>query len=140
MVCVRLLLAAWVACTPALLAACSGTEKPAVEPNLFPADYKDQILKAMPEVVADTAYIRDAGITDPALMQFGAAQRYAACVRFNPRKSGTEYDGIQVRLAIFNGGSLTQFTKATTEQCGSAAYKPFPEMERLCLGERCRRR
>jgi hypothetical protein len=121
-----------------VLAACSGPEKPAVDPNFFPADYKAAILKVIPDVVADPADMRDTGISDLALMQIGSSQRYAACVRFNPKKSKTEYDGIQVRLAIFNGGNLAQFIAATSEQCGNVAYKPFPELEKLCFGDRCK--
>jgi hypothetical protein len=128
------------ACALALaLAACAGSSpKPEVDPNLFPADYKDQILKMMPEIVADPSYMRDTGISDLTLRPVGESNRYAVCVRFNPRKSKTEYAGVQERLAIFYGGKLAQFVKATPEQCGKAAYKPFPELEQLCFGDRCK--
>jgi hypothetical protein len=70
-------------------------------------------------------------------MRFGAAERYASCVRFNPLKTRTEYYGIQRRIAIFHGGQLSQFPIATPEQCGNAAYQPFPELEKICVRERC---
>ncbi len=119
------------------LAACTSREPPKVEPNIYPSDYRKEIIAAMPSVVADTSNIREAGVTDPALMKFGDVERYASCVRFNPKKSKTEYAGVQERVAIFFAGQLTQFPKASPEQCGHAAYKPFPELEKLCLRERC---
>jgi len=27
--------------------------------------------------------------------------------------------------------------EATKEQCGNAAYKPFPELEKLCQAKKC---
>jgi len=27
--------------------------------------------------------------------------------------------------------------QASKEQCGNAAYKPFPELEKLCLATKC---
>ena len=119
------------------LAACAGRDPPAVDPNLFPSDYKADILKMMPQIVDDPSNMRDTAISELALTQIGNERRYAACVRFNPRKSPTVYEGVQERLAIFNGGNLAQFIPATPEQCGKVAYKPFPELEKLCFGDRC---
>jgi hypothetical protein len=118
------------------LAGCTST--PAEPPvNVYPSDYKKEIIKSMGELLEDLANIRDAGVTAPALMRFGAAERYASCVRFNPLKTRTEYYGIQRRLAIFHSGQLSQFPIATPEQCGNAAYQPFPELEKICVRERC---
>ena len=41
--------------------------------------------------------------------------------------------GSKDRIAYFFGGHLNQLIEASTEQCGNAAYKPFPELEKLCL-------
>jgi hypothetical protein len=37
----------------------------------------------------------------------------------------------------FLGGQINQFVKTTPEQCKWAAYKPFPELEKICMGEKC---
>jgi len=121
----------------AALVSCAAPEPPKVNPNLYPTDYRKQILEAVSRVIDDTSNIRDAGVTDPALMKFDLTERFASCVRFNPKKSRNEYLGIQVRIAIFYGGQLSQFPPAAAEQCGHAVYRPFPELEKLCLRERC---
>ncbi len=41
------------------------------------------------------------------------------------------------RIAYFYGGHLNQLIEASKEQCGNAAYKPFPELEKVCLGKGC---
>jgi hypothetical protein len=119
------------------LTACAIHQPPKVDPNLYPTEYRKEIVNAMSSVLDDTSNIRDAGVTEPVLMKFDLAQRYASCVRFNPKKSRTEYAGVQVRIAIFYGAQLSQFPLATDEQCGHAVYKPFPELEKFCLRERC---
>jgi hypothetical protein len=123
----------------AVLAACSGLgrEPPKVDENLFPADYKKEIVNIMPSILADPTNIRGAFISEPALTSFGASSRYTACVRYNARKSRSEYSGSQDRLAIFHGGQLNQFIPATAEQCGKAAYQPFPELEKICFQQKC---
>ena len=48
------------------------------------------------------------------------------------------YTGSKDRIAYFYGGHLNQLVEATKEQCGNAAYKPFPELEKLCLARQVR--
>ena len=67
---------------------------------------------------------------EPVLKPFGAESRYAACVRYNARSEG-QYIGSKDRLAVFYSGQLNQLINATPEQCGTAAYQPFPELESL---------
>ena len=40
--------------------------------------------------------------------------------------------GQQDRIGYFYGGHLNQLVEASKAQCGNAAYKPFPELEKLC--------
>ena len=122
-----------------VLAGCAITQPPEIDPLLFPADYKKQILDMMPQLFEDPSGMRETSVTELTLMPVGAASLYGACVRFRPRKSRTEYDSLQERVAIFHGGSLTQFVTASSGQCANAAYRPFPELEKLCFGERCPR-
>ena len=72
---------------------------------------------------------------DPALVPVGKDSRYAVCIRSNSRDYHRNYPGSQDRIAYFYGGHLNQLVDATKEQCGNAAYKPYPELEKLCLSE-----
>ncbi len=120
------------------LAACASGDKTAdVDPNLFPTKYKDEILDTLRDTLANPTNVRDAYISDPALSPVGKDQRYTACVRYNAREAGPQYSGSTDRLAYFYGGHLNQLIEASKEQCGNAAYKPFPELEKLCQAKKC---
>ncbi len=120
------------------LAACSSANPPEVDPNIYPTKYKDEILYTITPVFDDPTNVRDAYVTDPVLRPIGKDQRYTVCVRSNSRSLATrQYMGIKDRIAFFYGGHLNQLVEATKEQCGNAAYKPFPELEKLCLAKRC---
>ena len=121
------------------IAACSSsTSKPVEEnPNVFPATYKEEILNTMTTSLEDPTNVRDAFISEPALRPVGKEQRYTVCVRSNSRNANMNYMGSTDRIAIFYGGQLNQLVDATKEQCGNAAYKPFPELEKLCQARKC---
>lgn len=91
----------------------------------------------MTSALDDPSNIREAYISDPVLTQLDLSQRYTACVRFNARDLARNYVGSKDRIAYFFGGHLNQLVEATKEQCGKAAYKPFPELEKLCLANKC---
>ena len=121
-----------------LLACSSGSKKePEENPNVFPSDYKNEILSTMTNSLDDPTNIRSAYISEPALRPAGKEQRYVVCVRSDSRDPGRQYTGIKDRIAIFYGGHLTQLIDATKEQCGNAAYRPFPELEKLCQAKKC---
>lgn len=126
------------------LAACSSTpswlgggEEKAVDPNIFPADYRREILDTMRSALTDVNKVRDAGISDPQLVAIDQEQRYAVCVRANSRDEYGRYPGPKDRIGYFYGGHITQLIDAKPEQCARAAYKPFPELEQLCIGKGC---
>jgi hypothetical protein len=119
------------------LAACTSDSKQAENPNIVPTNYKQEILNTMTSVLADPTNVRDAFITDPALAAGSRDQRYTVCVRSNGRNANRQYMGSTDRIAYFYGGHLNQLIEATKEQCGNAAYKPFPELEKLCLANKC---
>ena len=126
----------WLAMTTAVaLAACSSSKEVPVDPNVFPANYKQEILDTLSATLVDPTNIRNAFVTDPALTTVDKDQRYAACVRFTPRDAARQYGPSVDRIAYFYGGHLNQLVAATPEQCGKAPYKPFPELERLCKSE-----
>ena len=121
------------------LIGCSGSssKQPEENPNVFPADYKNEILLTMTNTLEDPTNIRDAFISEPALRQAGKEERYVVCVRSDSRNANRNYTGSKDRIGYFYAGHLTQLIDATKEQCGNAAYKPFPELEKLCQAKKC---
>ena len=120
------------------LAACSSDKKDAEpEPNVVPTNYRQEILDALTSALDDPTNVREASIGDPELRVAGQSQRYTVCLRYNARDLSRQYAGPQVRIAYFYGGHLNQLIEATAEQCGRTVYKPFPELEKLCLASKC---
>ena len=125
------------ACLSAL-AACSTDKNADTEnPNVFPANYKQEILDSLMKLLDDPTNVREAYISEPTLGPAGREQRYTVCIRYNARNLVREYVGAKDRIAYFYGGRLNQLVDATPEQCGNAAYKPFPELEQLCFAKKC---
>jgi len=121
-----------------VLAACSSDKKePEENPNVFPADYKSEILTTMTTMLDDPTNVRNAYISDPMLRAVVKDERYTVCVRSDSRNISRQYSGSKDRIAIFYAGHLNQLIDATKEQCGNAAYKPFPELEQLCQAKKC---
>ncbi|HET7167368.1 MAG TPA: hypothetical protein VFI94_19700 [Pseudolabrys sp.] len=121
-----------------VLGACSSDKKePEENPNVFPADYKTEILTTMTTMLDDPTNVRNAYISDPILRAAGKNERYIVCVRSDSRDISKQYAGSKDRIAVFYGGHLNQLIDATKEQCGNAAYKPFPELEHLCQAKKC---
>jgi hypothetical protein len=102
-----------------------------VDPNKYPIQFKDELLKFLRTDLNDPTNIRGAFITDPALTQFGNESRYAVCLRYNARGIDGQYQGSKDRIAIFYGAQINQVRDATKEECGTAVYRPFPELEAL---------
>ncbi|HEY8273332.1 MAG TPA: hypothetical protein VIG56_02190 [Pseudolabrys sp.] len=120
------------------LIGCSGSGKqPEENPNVFPADYKNEILLTMTNALEDPTNIRDAFVSEPVLRQAGKEERYVVCVRSDSRNANKHYTGSKDRIGYFYAGHLNQLIDATKEQCGNAAYKPFPELEKLCQAKKC---
>jgi hypothetical protein len=118
------------------LAACYTPPKDP-EPNIFPTNYKREVIDTLTPLLDDPTNVRDAFISEPVLRPAGKDERYAVCIRANVRNLARHYTGPKDRIAYFFGGHLNQLIEATKEQCGNAAYKPFPELEKLCLGSKC---
>ena len=98
--------------------------------NVFPDNYRAEILAYQRSYLNDPTGIRSAAIAQPALRKVGSVERYAVCVRFNAKNAAGAYAGARDHLAIFLAGKLDQMGP-TREQCRDAAYEPFPELERL---------
>ena len=115
----------------------SGSKQPEENPNVFPADYKNEILLTMTSTLDDPTNVRGAFISEPALWQAGKEERYVVCVRSDSRNANKHYTGSKDRIGYFYAGHLNQLIDATKEQCGNAVYKPFPELEKLCQAKKC---
>jgi hypothetical protein len=126
------------------LGACSslnvfaGKEEAPVDPNVFPAGYKQEMALTFTRGLVDPTNIRDAEISDPVLRPTGPQeQRYAVCMRANVRDGARRYAGVKERIGWFWGGHLNQLVLAEPGQCTGAVYKPWPELEKYCLAKNC---
>jgi hypothetical protein len=123
------------------LAACSSDDKAVTtSPNIPPTDYKKEIVDTLRNLFAtnDTISVSNAFVTDPALKSDDKGSRYSACVRYTAHGALPGQIGNAERIAYFHAGRLTQLVPAEDGQCEKAAYKPFPELDRLCLGKGCK--
>ena len=136
----------------ASLASCSSTrlreerEEREARINVYPDNYRADLVAAVHTYVSDPRGIRDAYVSNPTISAIGRQNRYAACVRFNARNSDARYGGSKDVLAVFVGGRFDQFIDAATpfgpgnetnastfvkETCAAAEYKRFPELEAM---------
>jgi hypothetical protein len=121
-----------------LLGACAGghhrTDEAGGEGvNAYPTNYKTDILAAMRVYVSDPTAIRDASISEPVLKSASLTMpsRYMLCLRFNPKKTATVYEGIREVAAVFVAGRFDQFIETPKDICAGVTYAPFPELEKL---------
>jgi len=124
-----------------------GTERSQAEReaglNVFPNNYKADLLAAMHVYLNDPTGIRDAYVSEPAMKPVGGQNRYVACLRLNAKDSDGRYTGSRDIMAVFITGRFDQFIDQSTiasqpslettlkEQCGQADYRRFPELEML---------
>lgn len=122
--------------TMSLLAACSGGlsglgsfgSKPApatvVDPDPYPANYRQQVASVLIMNLTDRADFRGAQIAAPALKPVanGQAQHYVVCVLLTGRNDP------RAKAVVYLEGRPNEFVDATPEQCGGAAYQPYPEL------------
>jgi hypothetical protein len=121
------------------LAACS-SDGERENPNLFPTDYKREIIDTLKKLFArnDTIRVSGAFVSDPVMRPVGNAQRYTACVRYTAHGVSPGEIGNALRLGYFYGGHLTQLIEVTPDECANAVYKPLPELDKFCVGRGCR--
>ncbi len=114
--------------------------------NVYPGNYRTDLVAAMHTYVSNPASIRDAWVAEPVITQIGELKRYAACVRFNALNSGGRHTDSRVVLALFSAGRFDQFIEAAAStdpasqerlsalvkgRCDAAEYKRFPEAEAM---------
>ena len=119
------------------LSACAGGDsdlsytRESRAPQTFPANYKADLLSLLRTYLTDPTGVREAALADPAPRDIRGRSLYAACLRYNAKSALGRYQGVTQRLAIFVDGRLDSIVETGADGCASAAYAPFPEMERL---------
>ena len=96
-----------------------------------PVNYRADIVAFMRTYLNDPSGIRGAAVSEPEIKTFDSTDRYVACLRYNARRSGDQYAGPRDSLVLFLDGRLDRIVDNAREFCKSAAYQPFPELERL---------
>jgi hypothetical protein len=143
-----------VACAVAVAAALAGCSSdgmsalrlaPEDRPNVYPANYRSDLVAALHSYLSDPSNIRDAFVAEPVLAAVGKQRRYLSCVRFNARDGDGRY-GARVLLGVFSSGRFDQFFEVAAstdpasrealatvlkERCDAADYKRFPELEAM---------
>jgi len=102
--------------------------------NVFPQSYKADLLAFLRTYLNDPSHIRNAGVTQPALMEVGPGKRYVACVRYNARDDKGHYEGVKIGAATYVSGKLDRFINPGPQakaMCKDAAFAPFPELAKL---------
>jgi hypothetical protein len=156
--CRRWLLLAAGAVAAAALADCAGHSRPSSDEhtNVFPANYKSELLGFLHSYINDPTQIRDAAIADPIVRPVslaaqdrgggsrdrrggadlfnpggGAREQYVVCVRYNAKDRDGRYTGIKQGMAVYAGGRFDRFLEQARGACEQAEFKPFPELEAL---------
>lgn len=107
------------------LAGCSsfgGSAEVKVDPNLFPANYKAEILTYLRQYPHDYQNTRETYLSAPVLKPVGSESRYVACLRL------VGADWRKEKMLIYFGGEMNQFIDARPEMCNGADYQPYPEL------------
>jgi|SRR6185312_4899670 len=103
--------------------------------NVYPANYKNDILALMRTWLNDPEHVRSAAVAPPQLKRVGPGDRFVACLRYDTRSGDGHYAGLKTGAAIYVSGKLDSFMDAPKakvhELCQDAAFAAFPELEKL---------
>ncbi|MGB6286219.1 MAG: hypothetical protein WBG18_17685 [Xanthobacteraceae bacterium] len=99
--------------------------------NVYPTNYKSDILAAMRAYLKNPTGIRDAAISEPTIKSSGTVNRYVACLRFTPKKNASEYGGTREIAAVFMAGRLDRFVDLPKTECTGITYAAFPELQNM---------
>jgi hypothetical protein len=97
--------------------------------NVYPANYKSDILSAMHAYLNDPTGIRDASISEPALKS--SVSPYVVCLRFTAKKNAKEYAAPKEIAAVFLAGRFDRFIDTPKDECAGVTYTAFPELQKL---------
>lgn len=115
--------------TALVLAGCSGfggSKQPGVtvNPNVYPANYRRQIVTLLSTQLTNAMEYRTTLISQPVLKPVADATdpHYVVCLQY---PNCTEH---RIKVVIFLDNEPTQYIDATAQQCGDAVYQPFSEL------------
>jgi hypothetical protein len=109
---------------------CANNQVKPVDENIYPADYRTQIVDRLRLLLDNPNNILDAYVAEPVLKTPQGTPRYIACVRFNAKDRSGNYRGSKDMAAYFFAGKINQVVDASAELCGGAFFQPFPELQR----------
>ena len=111
------------------LAGCGHNTPDDSEINVYPANYKSEILAGMHAYLNDPTGIRDASISEPTLKS--SLSRYVVCLKFTAKKNAKEYAAPKEIAAIFLAGRFDRFIDTPKDECAGVTYTAFPELQKL---------
>jgi hypothetical protein len=101
------------------------------EVNVFPNNYRADLLAFLQTYLNDPTNVREAQIAEPVLRQVNSTDRYVVCLKYNAKNNDGRYIGVRETIAIYVRGRFNQLVDATGDVCKGAAYQPFPELAAL---------
>src|SRR5262249_52375611 len=110
------------------------------EINVYPTNYKSDILAAMHTYLNNPTGIRDAVISEPTLKSTGVVEqpdnlpllgrqtinRYVACLRFTPKKNASEYGGTKEDVVVVKLGPPGPHFHFAKKECTRVPYATLP--------------
>lgn len=102
-----------------------------VDPTLFPARYKIEIVDYMRTSLENPGKVKDAYIAQPVLKPVTGQPIYVTCVRFNSRDNANVYFGERTRTVLFLTGRISQILPEDPQICRGLSYQRFPELEQI---------
>jgi hypothetical protein len=116
--------------------------------NVFPANYKADVMAFLRNYLNDPTGIRAAAISTPELKDLPTGERYIACLRYDSKKASGQYAGLKTVLVVFISGKLDRFVDSPLgrdtrdeaavarraeirEACKDVAFAAFPELQNL---------
>jgi hypothetical protein len=153
----RRLVVAGTACallaTPLANCAGNGHARSDERANVYPENYRSELLGFLHTYINDPTQIRDAAIAEPVLRlvsdtpdrgnspldkisrsferSSGPQERYIVCVRYNAKDRDGRYTGLKQGMVVYTGGRFDRLYEQRQGPCEQANYKPFPELEAL---------
>jgi len=102
-----------------------------VDPTMFPARYRADIVAFMRPTLENPGKVKDAYIAEPALRPVAGKPIYVTCVRFNSRDNANVYFGERTRMVLFLTGRISQVLPGDPQICSSLSYQRYPELEQM---------
>jgi hypothetical protein len=97
----------------------------------FPSNYRTEELAFMRTYLNNPVGVREAAMAEPVQRDVNGRTRYVGCLRYAARDTDGNYREPRERAILFVNGRLDRVVENAAELCASAAYAPFPELEKM---------